>query len=244
MARIRTVKPEFWTDERVGECSVSARLLLIASLNFADDHGGLERSSKQLKAQAFPYDAIDCEPLVLELIRQGLFIEYEVANRIYLHIKGFSKHQRVEKPAKPRIPLYEESLQVHRPLPESSPTPHLGVTVSSLEGIKDQGSRKGSIPLTPFDASSVADLDPKAWGDWVEYRKRRKPAIKSESMQAAAEEMARLGASQQDAVKHSIANGYQGLVERKEAGGGWREKAYRSPRSADELEAEERARAS
>jgi len=243
MARIRTIKPEFWTDERVGECSPTSRLLLIASLNFADDYGGLERSSKQLKAQAFPYDNIDCEPLVLELIGAGLLIEYEVANRKYLHIKGFQKHQKVEKPAKPRIPLYEESLQCRRVLPDSSPTPPRVVAVSSLEGIKDQGSRKGSIPLTPFDPSSVVDLDPKAWGDWVEYRKRRKPAIKPESMQAAAEEMALLGERQRDAVKHSIANGYQGLVERREVSG-WREKSYVTPLSAEELEARERANAS
>jgi hypothetical protein len=121
MARIRTIKPEFWTDESVGECSVSARLLFIASFNFADDQGGLDRSAKQLKAQAFPYDAIDCEPLVLELIRAGLFIEYEVADRKYLHIKGFRKHQKVEKPAKPRIPVYDESTSGSHALPEDSP---------------------------------------------------------------------------------------------------------------------------
>lgn len=109
MARIRTIKPDFWTDERVGECSVSARLLFIACWNFSDDHGGLDRSAKQLKAQAFPYDNVDCEPLVLELLKVGLLIEYEVSGKKYLHIKGFRLHQKVEKPAKPRIPLYEHS---------------------------------------------------------------------------------------------------------------------------------------
>jgi hypothetical protein len=122
MARIRTVKPDYWTDERVGECSVSARLLFIACWNFADDHGGLDRSSKQLKAQAFPYDAIDCEPLVQELLNAGLLVEYAVDAKKYLHIKGFRKHQKVEKPAKPRIPLYDESLNTPRVLTELSPT--------------------------------------------------------------------------------------------------------------------------
>ena len=55
MARIRTVKPEFWTDRRVGECSPNARLLFIATWNFADDHGGLDRSAKQLKAQGYRF---------------------------------------------------------------------------------------------------------------------------------------------------------------------------------------------
>jgi hypothetical protein len=121
VARIRTVKPDYWTDERVGECSVSARLLFIACWNFADDHGGLDRSAKQLKAQAFPYDAIDCEPLVQELLNAGLLVEYAVDGKKYLHIKGFRKHQKVEKPAKPRIPLYDDSANTHRVLTEPSP---------------------------------------------------------------------------------------------------------------------------
>ncbi len=106
MARIRTVKPEIWTDERVGECSIPARLLFIATWNFADDHGGLDRSAKQLKAQAFPYDNIDCEPLVQELLNAGLLVEYESGGKKYLHIRGFRKHQKNEKPAAPRFPLY------------------------------------------------------------------------------------------------------------------------------------------
>lgn len=122
MARIRTVKPDYWTDERVGECSVSARLLFIACWNFADDHGGLDRSSKQLKAQAFPYDSIDCEPLVQELLKFGLLIEYAVNGKNYLHVKGFRKHQKVEKPAKPRVPVYDDSVKSRGVLPESSPT--------------------------------------------------------------------------------------------------------------------------
>jgi hypothetical protein len=172
MARIRTVKPELWTDERVGECSVSARLLFIASLNFADDYGGLERSSKQLKAQVFPYDSIDVEPLVLELLRVGLFIEYQVTDRKYLHIKGFTKHQRVEKPAKPKIPLYEESMKCRGVLPESSPTPHRVVTVSSLEGIKEgNGSRNGSknpsahAEPAPIDFEELKTTYPNRAGD-------------------------------------------------------------------------------
>jgi hypothetical protein len=60
MARIRTIKPDFWTDEALADCSPTARLLFIATWSFADDHGNLERSARQLKAQAFPYDNIDC----------------------------------------------------------------------------------------------------------------------------------------------------------------------------------------
>jgi hypothetical protein len=138
MARIRTVKPEFWTDRRVGECSANARLLFIATWNFADDHGGLDRSAKQLKAQAFPYDHLDCEPLVQELLGVGLLIEYEVRGEKYLHIKHFRKHQRIDKPQNARIPVYEHSENVPRTLPESSKT------IQRSKGLEGNGmDRKG-----------------------------------------------------------------------------------------------------
>lgn len=120
MARIRTIKPELWTDETLAECSTSARLIFIASLNFADDNGNLKRSARQLKAQAFPYDTFDCEPLILELLDAGLVVEYEIADVLYLHIKGFQQHQKIDRPSKSRIPLYEPSLQTRRVLDESS----------------------------------------------------------------------------------------------------------------------------
>jgi len=106
MARIRTVKPEFWTDEALTECSMSARLMFIGMFNFSDDVGNIERSSKQLKMKIFPADNIDCEPLVHELMTHGILIEYSVSDKKYLHIKGFRKHQVINRPSKSNIPEY------------------------------------------------------------------------------------------------------------------------------------------
>lgn len=118
MSRQRMIKPEFWSDESVNECSVSARLLFIASWNFADDEGNISRSAKQFKAQAFPYDKIDCEPLIIELITHGLLIEYSVSGKNYLHITNFKKHQIINRPSKPQCPLYEDSLRTHSEIKE------------------------------------------------------------------------------------------------------------------------------
>jgi hypothetical protein len=169
MARIRTVKPDYWTDERVGECSVSARLLFIACWNFADDHGGLDRSSKQLKAQAFPYDAIDCEPLVQELLSTGLLVEYTVNSKKYLHIKGFRKHQKVEKPAKPRVPVYDDSLKSRGVLGEDSPRS----SGSLLEGKGREGKvKEGAARQTEIDWSAISGLDLESWNVWLAYRRK------------------------------------------------------------------------
>jgi len=121
MARIRTIKPEFWTDEKLTECSITARLLFLGLLNFADDNGNLQRSSKRIKMQVFPADNIDCEPLLSELFAHGVLVEYFAENEKYIHIKGFRKHQLINRPSATNIPecaLTEDSLSTHGGLTE------------------------------------------------------------------------------------------------------------------------------
>ncbi|VEC00024.1 Uncharacterised protein [Cedecea lapagei] len=116
MARIRTVKPEFWTDEKVVECSIAARLLFVGMFNFSDDNGNLVNSPKRIKMQVFPADIIDCEPLLKELITHGLLTEYSVNDVSYLNIKGFNKHQKINRPSKtdiPKMELHEHSVSSH-----------------------------------------------------------------------------------------------------------------------------------
>lgn len=187
MARIRTLKPEFWTDAAVGECSSNARLLFLATWNFADDEGGLDRSAKQLKAQAFPYDNLDCEPLVQELLRVGLLLEYEVEGQKYLHIKNFRKHQRIDKPQRARIPLYDASKNVPRTFVEPS------TTIQRSKG--REGNGKGSEELDRRTARAdrfdeIRHAYPKRsggqrWGDAQRhYAKRLKDGYTHEAMLA------------------------------------------------------------
>lgn len=100
MARIRSIKPEFWTSEQVMECSLNARLLFIGMWNFADDLGRLSMSPKSIKAQIFPSDNINSENIlgmIQELSDNGLVLIYTVDNKDYLQITGW-QHQRIDKP--------------------------------------------------------------------------------------------------------------------------------------------------
>jgi hypothetical protein len=56
----------------------------------------------------------------------------------------------------------------------------------------------------------IEGLDPKAWADWVAYRKSIGKPLKPASHLAAQKEMLKLGSRQAEAVQHSIANGYTG----------------------------------
>jgi hypothetical protein len=162
MARIRTIKPDFWTDDDITECSLSARLLFIGIWNFADDAGNLDRSAKQIKARVFPVDNVDCEPLIQELITQGLLIEYSVNAVKYLHIPGFTKHQVINRPSKPSVPAYDISLKAHGVITEPSVPTHAGREGKGREDVSPEAralkSKKSPKTRLPADLSLTPDL--------------------------------------------------------------------------------------
>lgn len=128
MARIRTIKPEFWTSEQVMECSTTSRLLFIGMWNFCDDAGNHPAAYRTLKAEVFPADdftALQVEALVSELIASGLVAEYEADGKRYWHVTGWH-HQRIEKPNfkhpthENRLLVEERSTTILQPVEERS----------------------------------------------------------------------------------------------------------------------------
>lgn len=101
MARIRTIKPEFWSSEQVVECSTTARLLFIGLWNFSDDGGNHPASAKTLKMRVFPADNFSpaqIEAMIAELTDHGLIVTYSAEGRDYWHVTGW-EHQKIEKPS-------------------------------------------------------------------------------------------------------------------------------------------------
>jgi hypothetical protein len=179
MARIRSIKPEFWTDEKLTECSLSARLLFIGTWNFADDKGNLQASAKRLKMQIFPADNIDCQPLLDELIAHGLLTEYSVNDEKFLHIKNFAKHQVINRPSKTSIPepeCLEYSVSTHGELTDGKERKgkerniYIPADFSISERVLKWASEKGHSNLQQhFDNFvSVAKAKGYKYVDWDE----------------------------------------------------------------------------
>ena len=143
MARIRTIKPEFWTSEQVMECSTTSRLLFIGMWNFCDDAGNHPAAYRTLKAEVFPADdftALQVEALVSELIASGLVAEYEADGKRYWHVTGWH-HQRIEKPNF-KHPTHENRLLVE----ERSPTSRRPVeerTTTILQPVEERSTPEG-----------------------------------------------------------------------------------------------------
>lgn len=56
MARIRTIKPSFWEDEKIARLPRACRLFYIGMWNQADDMGVIRGNPALLKSAIFPYD--------------------------------------------------------------------------------------------------------------------------------------------------------------------------------------------
>lgn len=120
MARIRTIKPDFWTDEKVVELSAFARLMFIGMWNFVDDYGRAPLSAKRLKMQILPEDDVDPVKLIEEIRKLGLIVVYEVDGKEFFHVRGFSEHQKVDKRTDSKHPAPPISPELPRTPPNST----------------------------------------------------------------------------------------------------------------------------
>lgn len=105
MARIRTIKPEFWTDEKIVQLPYQARLAFIGMWNFCDDEGRLMDEPARIKMQVLPADDVDMEIVLEILIAAGLIERYESEENSVLVIKNFLEHQVISHPAKSKIKI-------------------------------------------------------------------------------------------------------------------------------------------
>lgn len=97
MARIRTIKPEFWSSPSVTAMSPWARLLFIAMWNWADDTGRGTFIPRELLGFTFPNDeeitVAEFRRLCAEVRRECAVLFYESAGRYFYSIPSWKKHQ-------------------------------------------------------------------------------------------------------------------------------------------------------
>lgn len=94
MARCRTIKPSFFLNETLAECSPMARLLFAGLWCWADRNGRLEDRPRRIKAEIFPYDAVDADELLKELHSRGFIDRYTSSGVSVIQIRSFTKHQK------------------------------------------------------------------------------------------------------------------------------------------------------
>lgn len=92
MARIRTIKPEFFTSEDIVSLSPLARLLYVALWCEADKEGRLPWKPMTFKLRYFPGDNCDIQAMCAELVESGLVVKYGDG---LAYIPKFGAHQHI-----------------------------------------------------------------------------------------------------------------------------------------------------
>ncbi len=119
MAKIRSIKPEFFISEQVATCSRDARLLFIGLWVFADDAGVHPASPHTLRLEVFPGDndmtTERTAEYIKELITNKLVAEYEVGDERYWKIINFEKHQKINRPYY-KHPLPSDDKNISKPI--------------------------------------------------------------------------------------------------------------------------------
>lgn len=107
MARIRTIKPTFWGDDKVSKLSRDARLLAIGLISMSDDKGRFLASLNAINGYVYPHDdlpAARVKKWLDELVKVGLIHLYEVDGRKYGCFFKWANHQRINRPQASALP--------------------------------------------------------------------------------------------------------------------------------------------
>lgn len=91
--RARNIKPGFYKNEELAECSIWARFIFPGLWQMADRKGRLEDRPKKIKGELLPYDTQAIEPLLQELHERKFILRYELNGARYIQILKFKKHQ-------------------------------------------------------------------------------------------------------------------------------------------------------
>ncbi len=107
MARIRTIKPEFFLNEELANLTPHTRLLFIGMWTLADRKGRLLDRPSRIAATLFPYEIQNLRPsdMLARLEQQGFISRYEVNGTKYIEISKFEAHQWAHhKEAESKLP--------------------------------------------------------------------------------------------------------------------------------------------
>lgn len=155
MARIRSIKPKFWDDIKIGRLSRDARLLYIGLWSFSDDIGVVIGDSIWLKSKVFPYDQIQVqqfEKWIKELVINGFICLLSYNEERFIYLPNFTRHQVINRPNTEDLNIPKELIDkaqkdIHSFLTEQSLNNHGTIMEQSVLII---GEGKGIRDIPPI----------------------------------------------------------------------------------------------
>lgn len=163
MARIRTIKPEFFTSADTMDLSLAARLLYIGLWCEADREGRLAWRPAAFKVRYLPHDGVDIEAVCAELLAGGVVVLYGDG---LAFIPTFTKHQVINgKEAPSRLPEPSRVTEIDSRVPDACLTRPGGRKEG--KGREGKEGREGAAAVAAFPAPAPASVANDAWQETV-----------------------------------------------------------------------------
>jgi hypothetical protein len=166
--RIRSIKPEFYRSPDITDLAVEDRLLFIGLWSYVDDNGVGRDVESDIIGDLFSMDMFrDSRETVARVSRglsnlseRGLIVRYTVDDRPFLFVAAWERHQRIDKPAKPRYPRPDTEKAILATLsrhPRDIPAPGTGEQGNRGTGEQGNSSSAPAVLASAFEA---------AWSHW------------------------------------------------------------------------------
>lgn len=172
MARIRTIKPEFFRHEGLFEAEQDSQLplrLAYAGLfTSADREGRFKWRPRELKLDALPHDEVDFSAVMNALLEHGFLRRYEVDGQTYGCIPSWHRHQSINNreaaSTLPELPAGSNEAhvndasatrQAHVDDATSTPLVHAPVEGKGKEG-KGKEEKEGTKKAAPIGAGGTS----------------------------------------------------------------------------------------
>lgn len=170
MARIRTLKPEYWTDEKMSLLDPLTRLVFLGLVSMADDAGRLIDNVKLLDGMLFPNTDDSSRDSLDTLARISRITRYVTSSgQSVIQIVNWSKHQKVDHQSKFVLPGPEEAVVVQPRVPAPVNPPLARSSRKSRESVErvSRDPRASTLDLGPRtnDLSSGAHAPANNWVD-------------------------------------------------------------------------------
>lgn len=157
MARSRNIKPSFFTNDDLSDCSFAARLMFAGLWTLADRAGRLEDRPKKIRGELFPHDQIDADALLSELASKRFITRYSIGENKYIQVVNFEKHQNPHKNEIESVIPEPEPLAINPDLSGAAPE------YSGLNPLTDSLTLGKKEPLSEVPKKNLGSRLPQDW---------------------------------------------------------------------------------
>lgn len=172
MARIRTIKPEFWQDEKLSPLPLLERIVFLGLISMADDCGRVLDNHRIIDAFVFPETEDTSREALATLSRIGRIARgLTSSGQRVIQIVNWERHQKVDHPniaaalpeivapsadTSPREAFANDSREVREALATLPTTNDLRPTTNDLRSARSSKARSSKGWIGDFDLAWAA----------------------------------------------------------------------------------------